>query len=90
MKKLNLIAATLVLMVMVSCDRPSKVSYLEYKAPYEIQKHFNYPIKWNAVRQERWVNGKLWVEERNGWKCIIMKRDLEVEPPKGATSVSLK
>ena len=90
MKKLNLILITLVFITIASCDRPSKVNYLDHKAPYEIQKHFSYPIKWDAVKQERWVNGKLWVEERNGWKCIIMKRDLEVKPPKSATSVSLK
>lgn len=90
MKKLNLIATILVLIILFGCDRPSKVSYLKYKAPYEIQKHYDYPIEWNAAKQERWINGKTRVVESNGWKSIVVKHDLEVEPPKNATCVKLK
>ncbi len=90
MKKSNLyLALALYLVLGCSSDRGKKVSYLDYKAPVEIQRHFNHPVRWDAQRQERWVNGKLRVIYINGTPCLRIEHD-PVEPPKGASHVSLK
>lgn len=67
----------LIMLTMQGCldAKKSKVNPYSYKAPEEIQKHFNHKIKWDAIHQERWKNGFLWVDSTGGDKIIIMRRD---------------
>ena len=87
MKKTVIMAAMFILGS--SCDQPSKINPYDYKAPPEIQKHFDHEVKWNAVRQERWLNGELWVETIGKDKCIVIRHD-GVTPPDDAGTVEIR
>lgn len=54
MKKSNLYLVLAIYLVLgCSSDHGRKrVNYLDYKAPVEIQRHFNHPIRWDAQLQE--------------------------------------
>jgi hypothetical protein len=88
MKKIAIVVA---LFGLIGCDsKPKKrIELYSPKAPYEIQKHFSHKVKWDAVKQERWVNGHLWVDSAGGWKCIIIHHG-KVEPPSHAITVNVK
>ena len=90
MKKSNLylvIALYLVFGCSSDSDR-KRVSYLDYKAPVEIQRHFNRPIRWDAQLQERWVNGKLRVIYYKG-KPVLRIEHESIKTPKEAVGVGL-
>lgn len=88
MKKTVIIVAMFTL-GLASCDQPSKVNPYQYKAPPEIQKHFDHEVKWNAARQERWLNGELWVDSIGGDKCIVIRHH-GVNPPSDAGTVEIR
>jgi hypothetical protein len=70
-----------------SCSNPNakKINPYEHTAPYEIQKHFDHKIKWDAVRQERWKNGCLWVDSIGGDKIIVIRHEKGIKPPSSIT-----
>jgi hypothetical protein len=86
MKKTTIVVAMLIL---VSCDTKSKIDPYSFKAPYEIQKHFSHEVKWDAAKQERWMNGELWVDSTKNFKCIVIHHS-DVQTPDHASEVTIK
>ncbi len=68
---------------MASCSNPNakKINPYEHAAPYEIQKHFDHKIKWDAVKKERWKNGCLWVDLIGDDKFILIRHEKGIKPP---------
>lgn len=72
-----------------ACEKESKVDPYRFTAPYEVQRHFAHPVRWNASRQERWVNKELWVDSIGRTKFIIIRHS-GVKSPLGALSIQVK
>jgi hypothetical protein len=74
---LFLITITVLSLYFFEPNGAKKIDPYSFKVPEEIQKHFSYPVKWDAVKQERWLNGELWVDStRSGnFKCIVIHHE---------------
>lgn len=75
--------------VFSACEKEAKVDPYRFTAPYEVQRHFAHPVRWNASRQERWVNKELWVDSIGRTKFIIIRHS-GVKSPLGALSIQVK
>jgi|LakMenEpi03Aug12_release.lakeMendotaPanAssembly.Ray.scaffolds.fasta_scaffold4203297_1 hypothetical protein len=75
--KREILGSILLFSVITSCSNPNKtkINPYEFNAPEDIQKHFNHKIKWDAVRQERWKNGFLWVDSIGNDKIIVIHHE---------------
>jgi len=77
------------LAVFTSCEKQIPAGPYRFTAPYEVQKHYDYPIRWNAVRQERWLNKELWVDSIGRTKFILIRHS-GVKTPIGAMAIEVK
>lgn len=78
-KKTLLLVSIFTSMLFVSCSnvdsKKSNPSYLETPVPYEVQRHFDEPVKWDKWRQEAWLRGDVKVDSlKDGSKFIIINR----------------
>ena len=74
---LSLITITVLSLYFFEPNEVRKVDPYSFMVPEEIQKHFSHPVKWDAVKQERWLNGKLWVDstQSGNFKCIVIQHE---------------